>query len=143
MRILIWHLDGTLPNLADMRIAAHHRVLGDQVDFRRVSNGAALDDKAWREIEPRFDDLSWDRVYASAIFERTRPLVERLQALYPGCEVGGTGTWSLGRTLADVGIAEDGPLDYSIYPDFVASIGYTMRGCRFKCEFCVVPRKEG
>lgn len=143
MRVLVWHLDGKLPNLADMRIAAHHRTRGDQVEFRRVSNGDALDAAAWREVEPRFGDPPWDRVYASAIFERTRPLVERLQVLYPGCEVGGTGTWNLGRTLADVGISEDGPLDYSIYPDFTASIGYTMRGCRFKCDFCVVPRKEG
>lgn len=143
MRILLWHLDGKLPNLALMRLAAYHRAAGDIVELRRVSNGAALDAKAWREVEPRFDDPTWDRVYASAIFERTRPLVERLAALHPGAEIGGTGTWNLGRTLDDVGISEDGPLDYSIYPDFTASIGYTMRGCRYKCDFCVVPRKEG
>lgn len=143
MRILLWHLDGKLPNLALMRIAAHHRERGDQVELRRVSNDSELDAAAWAEIEPRFDDPAWGRIYASAIFERTRPLVERIAVLYPGAEIGGTGTWSLGRSLADVGIAEDGPLDYSIYPDFTASIGYTMRGCRFKCEFCVVPRKEG
>jgi hypothetical protein len=143
MRVLLWHLDGKLPNLALMRIAAHHRERGHEVELRRASNGAALDAAAWREIEPRFGDPHWDRVYASAIFERTRPLVLRLQVLYPGCEVGGTGTWNLASTLVDVGISEEGPLDYSIYPDFTASIGYTMRGCRFKCEFCVVPRKEG
>lgn len=143
MRVLLWHLDGKLPNLALMRIAAHHRELGDQIELRRVSDGSALDAAAWREIEPRFDDPAWDRVYASAIFERTRPLAERLVALYPGAEVGGTGTYSLGRTLAAVGIPEDGPLDYSSYADFTASLGFTMRGCRFRCSFCVVPRKEG
>lgn len=143
MRVLLWHLDGPLPLLPLMRIAAHHRALGDTVELRRVSNGQALDAEAWREIEPRFSDPTWDRVYASAIFERTRPLVERFAVLYPGAEIGGTGTWSLGRTLADVGIPDDGPLDYTAYPDFTASIGYTMRGCRFKCSFCVVPRKEG
>jgi hypothetical protein len=141
--VLVWQLDGSLPNLADMRIVAHHRALGDTVELRRVSNGSALDAKAWREIEPRFGDPQWDRVYASAIFERTRPLVERFATLYPTAEIGGTGTWNIGRTLADVGIPEDGPLDYAAYPDFTASIGFTMRGCRFKCEFCVVPRKEG
>lgn len=143
MRVLLFHLDGKLPNLALMRIASHHREAGDQVELRRVSNGSVLNAKAWREIEPRFNDPPWDRVYASAIFERTRPLVERLATLYPGAEIGGTGTWSLGRTLADVGISEDGPLDYSSYPRFTASLGFTMRGCRFKCSFCVVPRKEG
>ncbi|MCA1833018.1 MAG: hypothetical protein ABR520_11150 [Mycobacteriales bacterium] len=143
MNVLLWHLDGKLPNLALMRIAAHHRERGDRVELRRVSNGAALDVKAWREIEPRFGDPAWDRVYASAIFERTRPLVERFAKLYPTAELGGTGTWSLGRTLADVGVPVDGPLDYSSYPDFTASMGFTMRGCRFKCSHCVVPRKEG
>lgn len=142
-RILLWHLDGWLPNLALMRIAAHHRALGAVVELRRVSNGSSLDAKAWREIEPRFGDPAWDRVYASAIFERSRPLVERLVVLYPGVEVGGTGSWSLGRTLADVGIVDDGPLDYTAYPGFTASMGFTQRGCRFRCSFCVVPRKEG
>lgn len=142
-RILLWHLDGWLPNLALMRIAAHHRALGAVVELRRVSNGSSLDAKAWREIEPRFGDPAWDRVYASAIFERSRPLVERLVVLYPGVEVGGTGSWSLGRTLADVGIVDDGPLDYTPYPGFTASMGFTQRGCRFRCSFCVVPRKEG
>lgn len=143
MAVLLWHLDGKLPNLALMRIAAHHRELGHQIELRRVSDGSSLDAAAWREIEPRFGDAAWDRVYASAIFERTRPLADRLAALYPGAEIGGTGTYSLGRTLASVDIPEDGPLDYAAYPDFTASLGFTMRGCRFNCDFCVVPRKEG
>jgi hypothetical protein len=33
-------------------------------------------------------------------------------------------------------------LDFSIYPNFAASIGFTQRGCRFRCGFCVVPKKE-
>jgi hypothetical protein len=142
MKVLLWHLDGKLPNLALMRLASHHRELGDQVELRRVNNTDTLHADAFREIEPRFGDPAWDRVYASAIFERTRPLADRLAALYPGCELGGTGSWSLGRTLADVGVC-DGPLDYSDYPDWQQSIGFTMRGCRFHCDFCVVPRKEG
>lgn len=143
MNVLLWHLDGKLPNLALMRIAAHHRALGNQVELRRVSKGSALNAAAWLEIEPRFGDPTWDRVYASAIFERTRPLAKRLAQLYPGAEIGGTGTSALGRTLSAVGIPEDGPLDYTAYPDFTASLGFTQRGCRFKCSFCVVPRKEG
>jgi hypothetical protein len=142
VNVLLWHLDGKLPNLALMRLAAHHRALSDVVVLRRVSNGAALDAAAHREIEPQFGDPTWDRVYASAIFERTRPLVERITALHPDCIIGGTGSWSLGRTLADVGIP-DGPVDYTDYPDWRQSIGFTMRGCRFRCDFCVVPRKEG
>lgn len=142
MKILLWHLDGKLPNLALMRIAAHHRALGDDVVLRKVSNPSALDAAGHREIEPRFGDPSWDRVYASAIFDRTAPLIARLEQLYPGCHVGGTGSANMGRTLVDVGIP-DGPIDYADYHEWRQSIGFAMRGCRFRCDFCVVPRKEG
>jgi hypothetical protein len=33
--------------------------------------------------------------------------------------------------------------DYGGYPDFKDSLGFTQRGCRLKCKFCVVPTKEG
>ena len=40
--------------------------------------------------------------------------------------------------------AWDAPLlDYSIYPGETRSFGFTQRGCRLKCPFCVVPKKEG
>ncbi len=134
MSVLLLHLDGKLPNLALMRIAAHHRALGDRVELRHAGNHRAL--------EPRFGDPAWDRVYASAIFERSRPLADRVRELHPRAAIGGTGV-SLVSNLADVGIAEHGPLDYSDYPRWRQSIGFTMRGCRLRCEFCVVPRKEG
>lgn len=142
MNVLLFHLDGRLPNLAIMRIAAHHRALGDHVELRRAGNATALDAQAFRDVERRFDDKSWDRVYASLIFERTRPLADRVLELYPQAEIGGTGSLRLNRTLADVGI-EDGELDYADYPKWRQSIGFAMRGCRLKCDFCVVPRKEG
>lgn len=133
MKVLLLHLDGKLPNLALMRIAAHHRALGDQVELRHAGNPAAL--------EPRFGDPRWDAVYGSLIFERTRPLAERAGAIYPVIALGGTG-WRVESSLGDVGIA-DGPIDYSDYPRWRQSIGFAMRGCRLRCEFCVVPRKEG
>lgn len=42
MRVLLWHLDGKLPNLALMRIAAHHRERGDQVELRLTELLAAI-----------------------------------------------------------------------------------------------------
>lgn len=38
MLVLLLQLDGKLPNVALMRIAAHHRALGDAVELRRVGN---------------------------------------------------------------------------------------------------------
>lgn len=133
MNVLLLQLDGRLPNLAAMRLAAHHRALGDTVEFRRAGNLAA--------VEPRLDDSAWDRVYASLIFARTRPVGERVAALYPGAILGGTG-WDLTTTLEGLGVTTRAH-DYSLYPAWQQSIGFSQRGCRLKCAFCVVPRSEG
>lgn len=130
MNILLCQLDGSIPNLALMRIAAHHRAQGDGVELR---HGAAF----YRGL---FDSCP-HRVYASAIFLKSRPLIERLRIEYPEAIIGGTG-WNMERTVESVGISTTA-LDYSIYPRFRQSIGFTQRGCRLRCSFCVVPKKEG
>jgi hypothetical protein len=80
-------------------------------------------------------------VYGSVIFERSRFLGDRLLQAYPQAIIGGTG-WNLERRIEDYGITTK-VQDYSVYPGFRQSIGFTQRGCRLKCPFCVVPRKEG
>lgn len=132
-RILLLQLDGKIPNIALMRIAAHHRVLGDRVELRRAGNAAAM--------EPLLGEAPPDRVYASAIFTRTRPLADRLREIYPAAIVGGTGV-DVSLRIEDVGVTTT-QQDYSIYPSWKQSIGFTQRGCRLRCGFCVVPRKEG
>lgn len=92
MRVLLLQLDGKIPNLALMRVAAHHRELGDEVEHRRAGNASA--------IEPEIFGTRPDRVYASLIFERTRPLAERLLVVRPDAIVGGTG-WNLSLRLED------------------------------------------
>lgn len=131
-RVLLLQLDGKIPNLALMRIAAHYHERGDHVELRRAGNG--------RAIQPRLGD-AFDRVYASLIFTRTRDLGRAVQRAWPGAVLGGTG-WCLSTTLADVGISTLSP-NYSVYPRFRASLGFTQRGCRLRCSFCVVPAKEG
>lgn len=126
MRVLFLQLDGSLPNLAGLRIAAHHRALGDTV-----------------EISGRVDMFvnSFDRVYASTIFPRSKPFVDRLRHYRPDAIIGGTGV-SNTFTLEDVGIRTLA-CDYSLWPTFKSSLGYTQRGCRLNCSFCGVPQKEG
>jgi len=126
MKVLLVHLDGKLPNVALMRIAAHHA--NDEVTLRHGGERGL-----W--------DKDWDVVYGSAIFESTRPAVDRLLREYPGAIIGGTGFY-LKHTLEDFGI-ETLAQDYSIYPEFRSSIGFSQRGCRLRCPFCVVPQKEG
>jgi hypothetical protein len=65
---------------------------------------------------------------------------QRFQASWPDAVMGGTGTDS---TMLVDAIVGDAGYDYSIYPQFQESIGFTQRGCRLKCKFCVVPMKEG
>ena len=133
MNVLLLQLDGKIPNIALMRISAHHRVLGDGVTFRVAGNFQAVQSMMWEHP---------DRVYASAIFSRTRPLAQHLwDSSRTSLFLGGTG-WDVSRSLEDIGITTT-EQDYSIYPHFRQSIGFTQRGCRLKCSFCVVPKKEG
>lgn len=130
-RVLLLQIDGTMPNLALMRIAAYHREFGDEVDFR-FWPGTIIQPELWGEPS---------RVYASVIFKEHRSSVDYLLSVYPDAIVGGTG-WDLSTSLEHVGVTAEG-VDYSLYPDFTSSIGFTQRGCRFLCPFCVVPEKEG
>ncbi len=133
MNVLLLHLDGRNPNLALMRIATHHRALGDSVELRYATSPA--------KVHPHFWDRN-DRIYASAIFERTQPVVKRLLEVRPDAIVGGTG-WSETTKLSDYGISETVIPDYSDYKWYPHSMGFTQRGCRLSCSFCCVPRKEG
>lgn len=127
MKVLIFQLDGKIPNIALMRIAEHHA--GDEITFRWTGDPK-------REL---WDNP--DRVYASAIFEKTRPVAYKLQEQFPDALIGGTGV-DVGARLEDHGISTV-KQNYSIYPQWRQSIGFTQRGCRLKCSFCVVPKKEG
>jgi hypothetical protein len=129
MNVLLLQLDGKLPLISLMKIAAHHRELGHKIHFRQIGNLPAIERQLW-------DD--YDLVYASCIFEKTRPLAERLLQIYPNAFIGGSG-WDISTTLPGIGIATQ-EQDYSIYPNYRHSIGYSTRGCRLNCGFCIVPK---
>ena len=129
MNVRLTQLDGKLPNLALMKLAHWHRAQGDQVHLARTPS-------------PTLFEPIYDTVYGSAIFSWSKPVVARLHLAYPDAIVGGTGTDSLQDAEEVVG-GEYEFYDYSIYPDYEYSLGFTQRGCRLKCGFCVVPKKEG
>lgn len=132
--VRITQLDGKLPNLALMRLAAWHRERGDEVHFYRGAGG----------LSRRLDEPEYSRVYASAIFEFSAPLVARFRAQFPEAIIGGTWNKVDRIKVEDVIGQPYDACDYSVAPkDFTASIGFTMRGCRFNCPFCDVPAKEG
>jgi len=129
MRVRLTQLDGALPNLALMKLAHWHRERGDEVVTTRV-------------IEPNLFEDRYDRVYGSAIFDFSQSRLERFRKVWPDAIVGGTGSGSPVTVESITGIEHRG-VDYSGYQDFTDSIGFTQRGCRLKCKFCVVPQKEG
>lgn len=134
INVMLYQLDGKMPNMALMRIASHHRRRGDMVELRHLRNKAG-----------RVNPTLWDQpdlVYASTIFTKTAPVTRSLLQQYPNAIVGGTG-WDASVKLSDFGISETESLDYSDYPSCQFSMGFTQRGCRLSCEFCVVPKKEG
>lgn len=128
LRVRITQIDGALPNVALMRLAHWHKARGDQVTVTR-------------HIERDLFEGEYDHVYGSCIFSFSRERLDRFMKQWPGAIVGGTGTGG-GATIEQI-IGDYEFYDYEGYDKFDASIGFTQRGCRLKCKFCVVPQKEG
>ena len=117
-KIGIYDVDSRIPNLALMKISAYHKALGDEVEM----------------YSPLFAD-SYSKVYASKIFDFSDGSFINPDRMI----VGGTG-WNLKTKLPDE--IENLTPDYTLY-NYSHSIGFTMRGCRLRCGFCLVPEKEG
>jgi hypothetical protein len=131
MQVRLTQIDGKLPNLALMKLAHWHRSRGDGVYFTK-------------HVERGLMETDYSRVYGSAIFSFSGDRVMRFKSQFPEAIIGGTWNVFEPQTVESLlGVEEFEAYDYSIYPNFDASIGFTQRGCRLKCGFCVVPKKEG
>jgi hypothetical protein len=118
-----------------------HRSQGDEVRWERG-------------IARQLGEPDYDVVYGSAIFSTSAKAVALFRKQWPQAIVGGSGGDPNLRVDAELAPGDKngvpGPvptqfteIDWSAYPSFDASLGYAMRGCRFKCGFCVVPKQEG
>lgn len=130
MNIRLTQLDGRLPNLALMKLSAYYKSKGHKVFFEPSINRGLF--------EP-----DYDLVLGSAIFTSTRLKINLFRQNFPGAVVRGTGSESLQTVEQFLDIDEFEQYDYEIYPNFQNSIGFSQRGCRLRCKFCVVPEKEG
>jgi hypothetical protein len=126
--VLLVDVDGTLPNLALMKLSTHYKRQGQPVALARgVRN---------------LPDAS--TVLASCVFS-TEPSARRVELLRKrygsALEVGGSGV-DLRRRLAPE--IEALPADFALYPELGdRAMGFLTRGCPQHCSFCVVPIKEG
>jgi hypothetical protein len=130
MRVRLTQIDGSLPNLALMKLSHWHKSRGDEVVFTRQAARDMLEG-------------DYDRVYGSAIFQFSSVKLRRLLDAWPDAIVGGTGTANKATVESVIGCAPYEKYDYEIYPGYEPSLGFTQRGCRLSCKFCVVPGKEG
>lgn len=145
MAIGLIDIDSKIPNIALMKISSYYKSLGEEVEFVKAN-------KVYKKI------------YASAIFTKSKHECEKLKSIYGDLiDIGGTG-WNLHKVL-DNEIEHITP-DYNLYTakkiasrmrgigtkehklkkanEIVsAGMGFTSRGCVRSCGFCFVPKKEG
>jgi hypothetical protein len=144
MKVLLFQVDGKIPNLALMRLSAWHKAKGDEVVLLK-----SIQDLWFME--------GIDQAYASSIFVSSQPKRDVFAQRFPEAITGGDGykpIWNdltvigknLGSNLREV-IKDCDPNsiapDYSLYPWFKDSIGYSQRGCRLDCGFCRMKTREG
>jgi hypothetical protein len=125
-RILLVDVDSKIPNLALMKISAYHKARGDNVTLVHGANVDLTDPP--------------DQIYASIIYKKNKHVLDDIIVQYPDIDVGGSG-YDLHKALPDE--IENLKPDYSLYPEFDYSIGFSSRGCFRKCHFCIVHEKEG
>lgn len=145
MAIGLIDVDSKIPNLALMKLSSYYKSLGEEVEF----------------IQP---NKQYEKIFASAIFTRSKYICSKFQEQYGDkIEIGGTG-WDIKKELDPV--IEHMKPDYELYSAEMiaarmrgimtkqrkfekateivnAGIGFTSRGCIRNCSFCFVPKKEG
>lgn len=119
MKIGILQVDGKYPNMALMQIASYHEDRGDTV----------------QQYEGVLFASTYDKIYASKIFG-----FSQMPEVTANMVIGGTGIDHYNKLPDEI---KDYKPSYSLYPNCKYHIGFSMKGCRFACKFCVVPKKEG
>lgn len=121
MNIGLIDVDGhNFPNLALMKISAFHKRAGDRVEWATIGE-------------------DYDKTYMSKVFTFT-PDFQPILANLGEVQKGGTG-YNIHKNLPDE-VDKMCP-DYSIYPQYHSAFGFLTRGCCNKCDWCIVPQKEG
>jgi hypothetical protein len=125
---LLVDVDGTLPNLALMKLSRHFKAQGGKVALTRGVKDL-----------PRAQTVLASSVFSTAASARRVDILRRHYGT--DLQLGGSGV-DLRLRLAP-GI-ESLPPDYSLYPELGdRALGFLTRGCPRRCPFCVVPIKEG
>lgn len=129
MRILLVDADShnDFPNLALMKLSAWYKQQHAQITLiKGIPTTPPL------EI--------YDKAYISCIFyQNAEAILDYAHQLDFPYELGGSGIGYANKLPYNI---EHILPDYKLY-DIDYSLGFTSRGCIRKCEFCIVPNKEG
>jgi len=123
-----------IPNLALMKLSQYLQIDYDYVDATTIKQLPSS--KLFRD---------YDIVFVSCIFQyKFDDILDHIKR--KGWEektiIGGYGS-PYTHKLEDL-IGEKADIyDFSLYPWFEPNIGFSQRGCRGRCDFCVVPTNEG
>ena len=118
MRVGLIDIEPKIYNTALMQISSYHKGRGDTVEWATPLTHS-----------------QYDVLYCSSLFDFTDKSEVPVRAI-----CGGTG-FNVESRLSQV--IEAAPLDYSIYPKCLTSYVWFSKGCNRKCQWCVVPQKEG
>ena len=132
------------PPLGLLKLAAMHKDRGDDVLLVRGLESPAM-----------IPDI----IYVTSLFtyawKHVHDTVSHYRRLYPGTKIVLGGIYATlmpeharlsGADEVRTGLVAEAEAyrpDYSLVPDWDASIMFSMRGCIRKCAFCAVPRLEG
>jgi hypothetical protein len=125
--VVLIDVDSTIPNLALMKLSQYYKQQGRDVILTRDSE---------EHRRSRF-------VFASCIFKQsnTDAKIERLRLLHKdNIQIGGSGVDLSLRLPEEI---ESLMPDYDLYPGMYFAMGFLTRGCPNKCNYCIVPIKEG
>jgi len=128
-RICLVDVDGTMANLALMKISAFFKKNKWKANVIRLGRSGYSNKRRDKFL---LDASEYTKIFVSAIFSFNKELVE-----VNNCNE----VYRDGMVLP-YDIEHIYP-DYSLYPDNKYSIGFLSRGCIRKCAFCCVPEKEG
>lgn len=128
------HQNVKIPNLALMKLSKYLKL-----DFD-YANGTTI-----KQIPDKKLFRDYDLVFVSCIFDYKYEDICK-QIINKGWEhktvMGGYGSPYTHKLEDLIGKKAD-RYDFSLYPWFEPNIGFSQRGCRGRCDFCVVPTNEG
>jgi hypothetical protein len=124
--VVLYDIDSKIPNLALMKISTYYDKMGYKV-----------------LLSKKMEFIDATRYHASTIFHTQASLkkIAILKKIYgDNIDIGGSGISLHKRLPPDMEACFP---DYGLYSYTRNAIGFLTRGCDRRCDFCLVPAKEG